>query len=150
MSSSHLNAKKINLDRLEVGKKDANGIVKELEAGVRTSDVEDQNLVCQTEENSGQRLDKAVQHCFSKLSQTSEFSQQEKITPSPSQQIDNLADCVGVEEQLVVDSNQQIDRSKDAQLGQKLRIKKRMKRPMILLKIPVRISIHWRDLMMLY
>lgn len=85
-------ANKINLDRLEVDEKDTDGTVKELEAEARTSGFEDQNLVCQIEENSSEHLGKVVPHDYASgnqmlfiVPQTGEFSQQEKITPSPSQ-----------------------------------------------------------------
>ncbi|KAH0767968.1 hypothetical protein KY285_003839 [Solanum tuberosum] len=53
----HLNAKKADSNRLEVGEKDDEGTIKDLEIGAEKSGVKDQNLVHQ---NSGQRLGKAV------------------------------------------------------------------------------------------
>lgn len=58
----HLNAKRVHLNRLEVGEKDYDGTTKELAAGAGKSGVEDQNLMRQSQENFGQRLGKAVLH----------------------------------------------------------------------------------------
>ncbi|KAG5568482.1 hypothetical protein H5410_064490 [Solanum commersonii] len=112
----HLNAKKADSNRLEVGEKDDEGTVKDLQIGAEKSGVQDQNLVRQ---NSGQCLGKAVLDDYSSgnrmlslIPQTDEFSRKKT---SPNQQSCNSADRIEVEEQLVVDTNQ----SNDAQFGAK-------------------------------
>ncbi|KAG5628234.1 hypothetical protein H5410_013452 [Solanum commersonii] len=114
----HLNAKKADSNRLEVGEKDDEGTIKDLEIGTEKSGVKDQNLVHQ---NSSQRLGKAVLDDYSSgnrmlslIPQTDELSRQKNI--SPNQQSCNSADHVEVEEQLIVDTNQ----SNDAQFAQKI------------------------------
>ncbi|WMV26435.1 hypothetical protein MTR67_019820 [Solanum verrucosum] len=114
----HLNAKKADSNRLEVGEKDDEGTIKDLQIGAEKSGVQDQNLVCQ---NSGQLLGKAVLDDYSSgnrmlslIPQTDEFSR--KKNTSPNQQSCNSADRIEVEEQLVVDTNQ----SNDAQFAQKI------------------------------
>ncbi|KAH0744924.1 hypothetical protein KY290_032917 [Solanum tuberosum] len=99
--------KKVDLNRLEVGEKDDEETVKDLEIGVEKSGVQDQNLVSQ---NSGQCVGKAVlddysfgNRMLSLIPKTDEFLRQENT--SPNQQGFNSADRVGVEEQLVVDTN---------------------------------------------
>ncbi|KAH0683309.1 hypothetical protein KY290_021902 [Solanum tuberosum] len=114
----HLNAKKADSNRLEVGEKDDEGTVKDLQIGAEKSGVQDQNLVRQ---NSGQCLGKAVLDDYSSgnrmlslIPQTDEFSR--KKNTSPNQQSCNSADRIEVEEQLVVDTN----KSNDAQFAQKI------------------------------
>ncbi|KAG5611951.1 hypothetical protein H5410_023232 [Solanum commersonii] len=99
----HLNAKKADSNRLEVGEKDDEGTVKDLQIGAEKSGVQDQNLVHQ---NSGQCLGKAVLDDYSSgnrmlslIPQTDEFSR--KKNTSPNQQSCNSADRIEVEEQLV-------------------------------------------------
>uniref|UniRef100_A0A3Q7GR58 Uncharacterized protein n=1 Tax=Solanum lycopersicum TaxID=4081 RepID=A0A3Q7GR58_SOLLC len=91
----HLNAKKSNSNRLEVGEKDNEGTIKDLLIRAGKSDVQDQNLVPQ---NSVQRL--AVLDDYS----------------SPNQQSCNSVDRVEFEEKLVVDTN----KSNDAEFAQKI------------------------------
>ncbi|KAH0636954.1 hypothetical protein KY289_036869 [Solanum tuberosum] len=108
----HLNAKKTDLNRLEIDEMDET--VKDLDVGAEKSGVQDQNLVRQ---NSGQRLSKAMLDDYSSgnqmlslIPQTGEFSRQSC----------NSIDHVGVEEQLVVHLNQQNNKSKDTQFAQKI------------------------------
>uniref|UniRef100_M1DLG3 DUF4283 domain-containing protein n=1 Tax=Solanum tuberosum TaxID=4113 RepID=M1DLG3_SOLTU len=121
VSENHIEGEKIkkaDSNRLEVGEKDDEGTVKDLQIGAEKSGVQDQNLVRQ---NSGQCLGKAVLDDYSSgnrmlslIPQTDEFSR--KKNTSPNQESCNSADRIEVEEQLVVDTNQ----SNDAQFAQKI------------------------------
>ncbi|KAK4720900.1 hypothetical protein R3W88_011133 [Solanum pinnatisectum] len=86
----HLNAKRTDLNMLEIGEKDNEETVKDLDVKAKNSGFQDQNLVCK---NFGQRLGKAI--C-------------------------NSVDRGRVEEQLFVHSNQQNNQFKDAQFAQKI------------------------------
>ncbi|KAK6775491.1 hypothetical protein RDI58_026492 [Solanum bulbocastanum] len=102
------------LQGLEIGEKDDEEIVKDLDVGVEKSGVQDQNLVPQ---NSGQRQGKAMLDDYSSGNQVLSLIPQ---TGESSRQSCNSVDHVGVEEQLVVHSNQQNKKSKDAQFAQKI------------------------------
>ncbi|KAH0686003.1 hypothetical protein KY285_016544 [Solanum tuberosum] len=108
----HLNAKKIDLNRLEIGETDET--VKDLDVGAEKSGVQDQNLVRQT---SGQRLGKAMLDDYSSGNQMLSLIPQ---TGESSRQSCHSVDHVGVGEQLVVHSNQQNNKSKDTQFAQKI------------------------------
>ncbi|KAG5596450.1 hypothetical protein H5410_037682 [Solanum commersonii] len=97
--------KKTDLNRLEIGETDET--VKDLDVGAEKCGVQDQNLVRQ---NSGQCLSKAM------LDEYSSGNQMLSLIPQigeSSRQSCNSVDPVGVEEQLVVHSNQQNNKSKD-------------------------------------
>ncbi|WMV47458.1 hypothetical protein MTR67_040843 [Solanum verrucosum] len=98
--------------RLEIGETDET--VKDLDIGAEKSGVQDQNLMRQ---NSGQHLSKAMLDDYSSGNQMLSLILQ---TGESSRQSCNSVDPVGVEEQLVVHSNQQNNKSKDTQFAQKL------------------------------
>ncbi|KAH0746892.1 hypothetical protein KY285_008549 [Solanum tuberosum] len=87
--------------------------VKDLDVGAEKSGVQDQNLVRQ---NSGQCQGKAMLDDYSSGNQVLSLIPQ---TGESSRQSCNSVDRVGVEEQLVMHSNQQNNKSKDAQFAQK-------------------------------
>ncbi|KAK4708204.1 hypothetical protein R3W88_029129 [Solanum pinnatisectum] len=106
--------KKTDLNRLEIGENDDEETVKDLDVGAEKSGVQDQNLVRQ---NSGQCQGKAMLDDYSLGNQVLSLISQ---TGESLRQSCNSVDHVGVEEQLVVHSNQQNNKSKDVQFAQKI------------------------------